>query len=134
MGIQYMGFSAQFPAKKGCANRLFYKNALLLVHVIEGREWGVGCVDVGSTCGAPETFARNHSEILQNKGIRASGLKIRAPKKLRSNDDRSNAPFSALFSLFFQGLSVSEGWILLNAWSGGGQFSDLRVQGFLRDF
>ena len=46
--------------------------------------------------GCPQIFAPNRSETLQNKGLGASGLKIRAPQKRRFNDHGSNAPFSAL--------------------------------------
>ena len=37
----------------------------------EGREWGVGSVVVGSAFGAPQMFALNRSETLQNKGLGA---------------------------------------------------------------
>ena len=63
----------------------------------EGREWGVGSVVVGSALGAPQIFAPNCSESLQNKGFGVSELKIGAPPKRRFNDHRSNAPFSALW-------------------------------------
>ena len=65
-------------------------------HTSEGREWGVGSVVVGSAYGAPQIFAPNRSETLQNKGFGAPGLKIGAPQKRRSNDHGSNAPFSDL--------------------------------------
>ena len=63
----------------------------------EGRRWGVGSVVVGSAFGAPQIFAPNRSETLQNQGFGASGLKIGAPQKRRFNDHGSNAPFSALW-------------------------------------
>ena len=62
----------------------------------EGREWGVGCMVLGSAFGAPQIFAPNRSETLQNKAFGTSRLKIGAPQKRRFNDDVSNAPFSAL--------------------------------------
>ena len=65
-------------------------------HFSEGREWGVGSVVVGSAYGAPQMFAPNRFETLQNKGFGASGLEIGAPQKRRFNDHGSNAPFSAL--------------------------------------
>ena len=65
----------------------------------EGREWGVGSVVVGSAFGAPQIFAPNRSETLQNKGFGASRLKIGAPQKRRFNDHGSNAPFSTLWVL-----------------------------------
>ena len=58
----------------------------------EGREWGVGSVVVGSAFGAPQIFAPNRSETLQNKGLGASGLKIGAPQKRRFNDHGANRP------------------------------------------
>ena len=67
-----------------------------LVTFSEGREWGVGSVVVGSVFGAPQIFAPNRSETLQDEGFGASGLKIGVPQKRRLNDHGSNAPFSAL--------------------------------------
>ena len=67
-----------------------------LIFLSECREWGVGPVVVGSAFGAPQMFAPNRPETLQNKDLGCSGLKIGAPQKRRSNDHGSNAPFSAL--------------------------------------
>ena len=39
--------------------------------------------------GAPDFFAPNRSQNLQNKGFGGSGLKVGAPKKRRSNDQGS---------------------------------------------
>ena len=46
-----------------------------LVTSSENREWGVGSVVAGSAFGAPQIFAPNRSETLQNVGLGASGLK-----------------------------------------------------------
>ena len=64
----------------------------------EGREWGVGSAVVGSAFGAPQIFAPNCSESLQNKGFRAIGANIGAPQKRRFNDHGSNAPFSSEYN------------------------------------
>ena len=49
----------------------------------EGREWGVGCVVVGSAFWAPQIVFPKPLQTLRNKGLGASGLKIGAPQKRR---------------------------------------------------
>ena len=83
---RFAGIALRIARATKIANRL----------LSEGREWGIGSVVVGSAFGAPQMFAPNRSETLQNEGFRASELKIGAPQKRRFNDHGSNAPFSAL--------------------------------------
>ena len=57
----------------------------------EGRKWGIRSVVVGSALRAPQLFAPNRSETLQNKGLGALDWKSERAKNSRFNDNKSNA-------------------------------------------